>query len=75
MQILKISEQPQMLAMPIMRSSEAIKSHSGDVILLWSEMHQLQITNMRRGPHGIQATSVAVLAVKRHEGAFWRCWI
>lgn len=70
MQILKISEQPQMLAMPIMRSSlEAIKSHSGDVIPLWSEMHQLQITNMRRGPHGIQATSVAVLAVKRHEGA------
>ena len=34
-------------------------------------MHQLQITNMGRGPHGIQATSVVVLAVKRHEGAFW----
>ena len=34
-------------------------------------MHQLQITNMGRGPHGIQATSVVVLAVKRHEGASW----
>ena len=34
-------------------------------------MHRLQITNMGRGPHGIQATSVVVLAVKRHEGASW----
>ena len=33
-------------------------------------MNQLVITNMKRGPHGILATSVVVLAVKRHEGAF-----